>query len=153
MENGFPLFQCRRCRMSVEVHHPDVEQCLAERPACGVRREEHQKRLDAIERARNEALAAGKPFPPIVKRIGSWAKAVARWVEAGRPCRSDEEVKRIFDTFCEPCEHLQASKQSCNLCGCKVRRNGAAFLNKIRMATERCALVPPKWGGGDSDGN
>ena len=150
LETDGPMYRCRECRVVLDIRRPNPEEVLAQEPACGVRMAEQQRRLAAIMQARKEALAAGRPFPPLVKRVGSWAKAVARWAAAGKPCRSDEEVQRIFDTLCQPCEHFRVKKQSCNLCGCKVRRDGAAFKNKIRMATEQCALVPPKWGGGDS---
>ena len=54
------------------------------------------------------------------------------------PTRSDAEVAAIFATHCRPCEHYDPTAQTCTVCGCHVRQGGAALLNKIKMATERC---------------
>ena len=56
----------------------------------------------------------------------------------GMPTRSDAEVAAIFATHCQPCEHYDPAAQTCAVCGCRVRQSGAALLNKIKMATERC---------------
>jgi len=77
-------------------------------------------------------------------KIRRYAKAVKKWITAGRPVRPPEEVARIFDQICVPCENFNVAG-SCNLCGCKVRRNGAALMNKLAMATTNCPADPPKW--------
>ena len=33
-------------------------------------------------------------------KVVDWAEAVARWIAAGRPTRSEAEVQAIFRTFC-----------------------------------------------------
>jgi len=81
----------------------------------------------------------------MMARIIRYGGAVKRWIAAGRPVRSDARVQEIFDTLCRPCQYFDARRQTCRLCGCAVRRSGSAFLNKIKMATERCPLRPPKW--------
>ena len=81
----------------------------------------------------------------ISKRLIRYGSAIQRWIAAGRPVRSDERVREIFDTLCRPCTHFDAKRQTCRLCGCYVRRSGTAFTNKLKMATERCPLNPPKW--------
>jgi hypothetical protein len=52
-------------------------------------------------------------------------------------------VARIFDRVCRPCEKFAAKPGSCTVCGCRVRRSGAALRNKIKMKTEHCPL--DKW--------
>jgi len=78
-------------------------------------------------------------------RLARYGNAMRRWIAAGRPVRSDARVQEIFDTLCRTCEHFSVSRQTCKLCGCRVRRSGAAFLNKLKMATERCPAKPPRW--------
>jgi len=74
-----------------------------------------------------------------------FGRAVGRWVAAGRPVRADARVAEIFDTLCRPCPQFDTASQTCRLCGCRVRRDGPAPFNKLRMATERCPDSPPKW--------
>ena len=52
------------------------------------------------------------------------------------PTRSDAEVAAIFATHCQPCEHYDPAAHTCAVCGCRVRADGAALLNKIKMGTE-----------------
>jgi hypothetical protein len=70
-------------------------------------------------------------------RILTYAEAVARWVAAGRPTRSDAEIAEIHRVFCSPCGIYY--RGNCRDCGCRVRAEGWAVLNKIAMATEHCA--------------
>jgi hypothetical protein len=70
-------------------------------------------------------------------------RALSRWIKAGRPVRSEEEVKRILLTYCEPCRAYGEGR--CRYCGCQVNLIGTAPQNKIAMATEECPLT--KWGG------
>jgi len=71
-----------------------------------------------------------------------YVRALARWIKAGRPVRDEAEIKRIFESFCEPCEDY--IEGHCRYCGCHVNLLTAAPLNKIAMATEECPLG--KWG-------
>ncbi len=91
--------------------------------------------------------AAGKPMPEtdgvptrpsLVKRILTYTQAVAEWVAAGRPERSDEEVQRIYKEHCEPCSWRKRRSNVCRGCGCRVAAYGMAVTNKIKMATEHC---------------
>ena len=70
-----------------------------------------------------------------------YTRALSRWIKAGRPVRSEEEIKRIFEDFCKPCEAYEEG--TCRYCGCHVNLVKAAPLNKIAMATEECPLE--KW--------
>jgi len=65
--------------------------------------------------------------------------AVVRWIEAGRPVRSDREIEQII-RICERCVHYM--NNHCRLCGCRLRGSSALF-SKIRMATEHCPIG--KW--------
>ena len=73
-----------------------------------------------------------------------YTRALYRWIKAGRPVRSDDEIERIFETCCNPCEAYDVQSSSCRHCGCRVNLIKAAPLNKIAMATEECP--DKKWG-------
>jgi hypothetical protein len=81
--------------------------------------------------------------PSMLNLAYRYTRALSRWIKAGRPVRSEEEIKQIFKTFCEPCEAYDSKNSSCCHCGCRVNRMRAAPLNKIAMATEECPLE--KW--------
>lgn len=86
------------------------------------------------------AVARERPAVPpgIIKRATAGLSAATRWMVAGRPRRSFGEITRIYDELCQPCPQFMAKSQSCGVCGCRVSKNRAALLNKIRMATESC---------------
>ena len=97
-----------------------------------------------VEAASAESAKAGEAvprMPGLVRRGVTWTEAALRWVAAGRPERSDEEVQCILETFCagtSPCDWYDAARQVCRGCGCNVTSGGHAIFNKIRMATEHC---------------
>jgi hypothetical protein len=76
--------------------------------------------------------------PTILVKVAHYAVALVRWTKAKWPVRTDEEVATII-AICESCEHYNAKKQSCNVCGCKVSAKGCAIRSKARMKTETCA--------------
>lgn len=103
------------------------------------------------------AFVAQVPQKTQTGQLGRYSRAVRRWIKAGRPVRSDEEVARIHREYCNsspPCEHYNPKKQQCGVCGCNVRADGEdllskvtgalfgkvsqALCNKIKMATEGC---------------
>jgi hypothetical protein len=73
-----------------------------------------------------------------VENFPQWAAAVGKWIAAGRPVRSDEEVQTIHKVFCKPC--YLCHKNTCLECSCFVRNEGSPIFNKIKMATEHCNL-------------
>jgi len=73
-----------------------------------------------------------------------YTRALSRWIKAGRPVRSNVEIKKIFELFCEPCADYDAPMTACRHCGCRVSPDKSATQNKIAMATEECPLG--KWG-------
>ena len=98
---------------------------------------------EAVRAAQAEAEATGEvpQVPSLPRRAFTWAKAVADWKVKGSPERSDEEVQRIFRTFCAatpPCSWYDPARQLCRGCGCGVAEDGLAVFNKIKMATQHC---------------
>jgi len=69
-----------------------------------------------------------------------YTRALSRWIKAGRPVRNEAEIKRIFETFCSPCEAHDMESSSCRYCGCRVNLKESALTNKIAMATEDCPI-------------
>jgi len=76
----------------------------------------------------------------LLGKVGGYAEAVRRWVANGRPTRSPEETKEIFDNHCSKCRLYDTESKSCNSCGCAVSDKGFALTNKIKMKTESCPL-------------
>jgi len=77
-------------------------------------------------------------FPGVVTLLDNYWLAVKRWVAAGRPIRTDDDVKKIHEEFCSRCDWYDSKSKRCKGCGCKVKPEGVALLNKIKMATECC---------------
>lgn len=76
--------------------------------------------------------------PNLFRRSVTWAEAMASWILAGRPERSDEEVQNIFQKYCKACSWYDSKKQICRGCGCNVNDYGHPAFNKIKMATQHC---------------
>ena len=74
-----------------------------------------------------------------------YTRALSRWIKAGRPVRSEEEIEWIFEAHCKPCEAFDEESSSCLHCGCRVNLAKSAPLNKIAMATEECPLGKWRW--------
>jgi hypothetical protein len=85
-------------------------------------------------------VASERPpnYPGLKTQAANYWGAVKKWIKAGRPERSEEEVKRIHSNFCEKCDWYDQDAGRCRGCGCRVKAAGAAVLNKIRMGTEKC---------------
>ena len=81
--------------------------------------------------------------PSLVRRLKSYAGAVARWMAAGSPTRDQAEVDRIYLDVCLPCPQFRDGR--CAKCGCALNRDPNGLKNKIAMETEHCPLDPPKW--------
>jgi hypothetical protein len=77
-------------------------------------------------------------LPGIVTQISHYWEAIKKWVRAGRPVRSDEEVAELHANFCAVCDWFDKESSRCKGCGCNVKPSGSALLNKIKMATEHC---------------
>lgn len=72
-----------------------------------------------------------EPATGIVAQLKQVTKSTARWIEAGSPLRTTEQLGECFD-ICRECEHYKPTPiATCGKCGC--------FLSaKARMATETC---------------
>jgi hypothetical protein len=98
-------------------------------------------RLEAAKCKAQESAATAAQIPQtpgLIRRSMTYAEAVAGWIAAGRPERSDEETRRIFDEHCGKCAWYDQDKQICRGCGCRVMEIGRAVFNKIKMATQHC---------------
>ena len=78
----------------------------------------------------------------IVHKVSSYASAMATWIAAGRPTRTQEQIDAILTEHCGPCEHFSGT--ACKLCGCRINKSPEAWRNKLAMGTEACPLDPPK---------
>lgn len=67
-----------------------------------------------------------------------YARSLSRWIKAGRPVRSEDEILGIFTTYCQECEFMDHDYSRCKVCGCHVGTIPSPLLNKIAMATENC---------------
>lgn len=79
------------------------------------------------------------------KRIARYLDARSKWVAAGKPTRSDEQVRELL-SICQACPQYKAHSRKhgkCKLCGCALNLGSA--LNKLRWATEACPDEPPRW--------
>jgi hypothetical protein len=89
----------------------------------------------------------GKRGPGAMQLFKNVGLATARWVKAGRPVRSEDEITEIFEKVCRPCKHFRPSgwnnRGSCDICGCRV--NLGKGLNKLRWGTESCPDKPPRF--------
>jgi hypothetical protein len=73
-------------------------------------------------------------------KLVGYAGAIRRWVAAGRPTRTEEEIKSIFEDHCNKCEMFDREKHSCKNCGCSLAQTGNPLTNKLAMKTESCPL-------------
>jgi hypothetical protein len=86
-----------------------------------------------------EKAQKNKSYPAISSQLWSFKEALIKWNKAGRPTRTQEEVKHIHREFCAmPCEWYDEGAGRCRGCGCKVTTGSIAVFNKIKMATEHC---------------
>lgn len=75
-----------------------------------------------------------------VDKIANYFGAIRRWVAAGRPTRTPEEVRQLFEDHCKGCERYDQKKHACKTCGCAVAGEGDPLDNKLAMASEHCPL-------------
>lgn len=85
-----------------------------------------------------ERLAKETGDPSILSKIAHYSVAFIRWMAAGCPVRSPDEVARIYAEHCGPCDSRDPEADACRLCGCNVKKRGMAVRNKAAMRTEHC---------------
>lgn len=74
------------------------------------------------------------------EKLSGYASAIRRWIAAGRPTRSTDETKALFEDHCSKCEMYDREKHSCKSCGCSLAATGNPLFNKLAMKTEHCPL-------------
>lgn len=75
-------------------------------------------------------------LPPVYKQVWNYAKAMAKYVAAGRPNVTEVQYQERL-TICDTCELLREDK--CIACGCPAEA-------KASMATEQCPHPSgPRW--------
>ena len=97
------------------------------------RAEQEKLAAEECEALRPEGEKLGWTFAMVCR----YAKALKRWVAAGRPTRVDEEVAAI-EAICKQCEKYEPESGRCRMCGCKILTPGIAILSKAKLATESC---------------
>ena len=97
------------------------------------RAEQEKLAAEECEALRPEGEKLGWTFAMVCR----YAKALKRWVAAGRPTRVDEEVAAI-EAICKACEKYEPESGRCKVCGCKITTPGIAILSKAKLATENC---------------
>ncbi len=118
------------------ILHLDTRCTLLDRKVCF---EECDKCILDMEKVGAGKEEAEVPtLPGFGKQLSNYWTALRKWIAAGRPERSSEEVARLHREFCSQCSWFDSESSRCKGCGCNVKPAGAALLNKIRMATEHC---------------
>lgn len=74
------------------------------------------------------------------EKVMNYFGAVRRWVAKGKPTRSAEEIKKLFEEHCKGCERYDKAKHACKNCGCAVSTDSSPLVNKLAMASEGCPL-------------
>ena len=83
--------------------------------------------------------------PSKARQVYTYSMAVAKWVAAGKPQRTQEEIDATL-AICAGCEmFIDDGRPRCRLCGCSVNSQPNGLINKIAMATESCPATPPRW--------
>ena len=120
-----------RCRgTGLIVSKRECRICLQELAAYNLDPDEIAKQYDESKE--------GKSYPAFLEQVNNYRLAVMRWIKAGKPTRTDKEIKRLHETFCMKCDWYDSKSKRCKGCGCRVATKGPALTNKLKMATEHC---------------
>lgn len=74
--------------------------------------------------------------PGVIKKTTNFTQSSFKYVKAGRPRRTDEEIDKILD-ICHNCPTKRFNGKICTRCGCPINRE-RKWLNKLKWGTERC---------------
>lgn len=82
-------------------------------------------------------------LPSLITQAQNFYNSHRKWVAAGKPTRSPEEISRLY-SICEDCpakRFLRVAQDigRCKECGCWLKRQGAEY-NKLAYETEGCPL-------------
>ena len=89
-------------------------------------------------------------LPSITELAKNYAEERKKWVEAGKPIRTDERILEIYTKRCDPCDFRREGR--CGLCGCFIKPKGTLF-NKIAWGTTKCPFKYMKLWGEETDPN
>ena len=78
--------------------------------------------------------------PKLLDKAINYATAVRKWVAAGKPERTQEEMEAIWNDHCSNCRMYDKVRKVCNSCGCPASTDQPSLKNKLKMATEACPL-------------
>lgn len=78
--------------------------------------------------------------PKLTNKVMNYFAAVRKWVAAGKPVRTEQEIQEIYEKHCSKCSMFDKERQVCNSCGCPASTNQPPLRNKLAMATEECPL-------------
>ena len=103
--------------------------------------------LAASEVNARRAARASSGSPPLLERMGNFAKAAVSHVAAGAPRCTDEQVADRH-AICTACEYFAANV--CTKCGCGISRE-RAYISKLHWADQSCPVG--KWGPVEAEKN
>ncbi len=74
-------------------------------------------------------------LPSITELAKNYKEERAKWIEAGKPVRTDERILEIYTQKCEPSDFRQSNR--CGISECFVKPKGTLF-NKLAWGTTKC---------------
>lgn len=125
---GRGVYQCTNCD-----NVKNAQRRATELPACKVCSQyvsNKEETKDALEKVT-------MVLPSITELATKYREERKKWVDAGKPVRTDERILQIYNEKCESCDFRR--KNRCGHCGCFVKPKGT-MLNKIAWGTTRCAF-------------
>jgi hypothetical protein len=79
-----------------------------------------------------------KDYPSLYIQIMNYKEAVSRWLKAGKPTRTKQQMEQIVEAHCKKCDWYDKKAKRCKGCGCRISNSSIAIANKVKMATEHC---------------
>jgi len=110
------------------------------------RRADYRRLWDKLFGRVNDAsdIKLSHSLPELIR---NFRKERKKWLNAGRPLRTQKQMHTIFEDICSKCDYFEPTgkdKGKCQRCGCRLSKDGI-MLNKIAWATTQCPDDPPKW--------
>lgn len=140
-EDGLNIEWCGPCF----IHTDDCSRNVVENPELKERKLQFLK--DYLKRKENIKFDDSQILPQdLISLTKRYTLERKKWVNAGKPLRSPEEIERIF-RICQACPFFFAESSasgSCNICGCQIKRRGK-LMNKAAWATTECPKTPSEW--------
>ena len=88
--------------------------------------------------SQGEEVLQENPIPPSILRKGTnYIQAWIKWVRAGRPERTDEQVQELRQ-ICQGCPMFNGQICTHENCGCNVTSSGSILGDKLRWLSESC---------------